>query len=390
MVSVRIRLSAAALLLLGGVAACSGEGTPEGLPSNRPSVERTTDRTTQPTPTDDETTKTERPEPTRTRETTKETTNKPTTEPTKETTTEPTKETTTEPTKETTTKPAQPQEPVATATSTSAVAVVPVAEEDSGGAWGWLLLIGLFTGLVALLMLNRNRKVTTWDGTARGLAGETRTVLGVRLPPLLTMTDAGERGLAWPPVRDDLTALEARWAALLETTPDGERHAYASQVAGMLRDLVNAVDAENEAMAAGRNWQLLRPRLDAIIAALSAALEPAPTPDTVYATTPSSATGTDTATGYGTPPPSATGYGTRPPSATGYGTTPPPTTGYGAPPSSASGPAHGTTPDTGYPATPGPAQQPPRTTEYGEPIDDDPDDPYNPPRQGPPRPGYPS
>ncbi|WP_436533146.1 hypothetical protein [Actinoplanes sp. HUAS TT8] len=267
----------AAVLLIAGlllaVAACSGDGAPQGLPSDRPSVERTVDRTTQPTPTDDETTRTSKPDPTPTEdETTK--TSQPEPTRTRETrTVEPTKEPAKEPTK----TQATAEEPVAAATTSTSAAVVPASEDGGGGlgAWGWLLLIGLFTGLVALLMANRSGKVAGWDAEARGLAGETRTVLGVRLPPILTTAAAAQRGLAWPPVRDDLTSLEARWAALLETTPDGERQAYASQVAGILRDLVNAVDAENEALAAGRDWRLLRPRLDAIVAALAAALEPA-------------------------------------------------------------------------------------------------------------------
>jgi hypothetical protein len=155
-----------------------------------------------------------------------------------------------------------------------------VPEEDDGGlgTWGWLLLIGLLTGLVALLVTNRSRKVAAWDGEARGLAGETRTVLGVRLPPILTTVDPVQRSLAWPPVRDDLTSLAARWAALLETAPDGERQAYASRLSGIIRDLVDAADAENEAIAAGRDWRMLRPRLDAVVGALTAALEPTPVP----------------------------------------------------------------------------------------------------------------
>ncbi|WIM98439.1 hypothetical protein ACTOB_002039 [Actinoplanes oblitus] len=358
MESLRIRRPVVALaltgLLLGGPAACGGENKPEGLPSNRPSVEFSADRTARPAPTGDETTETSEPEPTRTRETRTADPTKTTeaTEPTK--TREPTKTPepakTQKPTK--TQEPADTQEPRPAATSSSAVAAGTVSGEDDGGdggVWGWLLLIALLTGLVGALLYGRNRKVTAWDGEARGLAGETRTVLGVRLPPVLTATGPGQRGLAWPPVRDDLTALEARWAAILPTAPDDERSSYAGGIGGMLRDLVIAVDAENEAVAAGRDWQMLRPRLDAILAALTAALEPAPAAATVHP-----------------PQPTAARTPEAPPQPTAPRTPQ-------APP---------------QPTAPQAPQAPPAaTTEYGEPLDADPDDPYGsypPPRHAAP------
>ncbi|AEV84920.1 C-jun-amino-terminal kinase-interacting protein 3 [Actinoplanes sp. SE50] len=297
-------------LILGGLAACGGENRPESLPSTRPTVEFSAERTTRSTPTEEKTTEATDPTPTRTRPTADQPTREPTAEPTRAPTTQ-------EATKE----------PTPAATSTSA-AVAPVADQDDGGLgpWAWLLLIGLLTGLVGLLLVNRDRRVATWDAEARGLAGETRAVLGVRLPQLLTDLDPARRGSAWPPVRDDLTALEARWTALLERVPDGERQAYAGQVAGMLRDLVNAVDAENAALATGRDWRMLRPRVDAVIAALSAALDPGPA----------------------------------------------------APAAAAAAPA-----------APSPAPEPAtrETSIYGEPLDEDPGD-YPPPPPRAPRPGY--
>jgi hypothetical protein len=294
MESPRYRRPVAAFVLmgmaLGGLAACTGDGKPAALPSHRPSAEATVDRTTRPTPDEEKaTTKVEEPEPTPTRARTAEEEPTRTQEPTatkkpnatqeRAATQQPTKSqertATQEPTP--TQEPTKTQEPAATTTS---AAVVPVAaENDTGiGVWGWLVLLALFTALVGVLLVKRSRRFGTWDAESHGLAGETRTVTGVRLPPVLTTPDAARRGLAWPPVRDDLAASRARWAALLERAPDGERQAYASQVARMLQDLVIAVDAENEAIAAGRDWGMLRPRVNAIIAALSAALAPAPTP----------------------------------------------------------------------------------------------------------------
>ena len=47
----------------------------------------------------------------------------------------------------------------------------------------------------------------------------------------------------------------------------------------LLQDLVTAVDAENEALATGRDWMLLRPRVNEAEQALSTALAAQPVPD---------------------------------------------------------------------------------------------------------------
>ena len=44
----------------------------------------------------------------------------------------------------------------------------------------------------------------------------------------------------------------------------------------LLQELVAAVDAENQALAAGRDWRLLRPRVDQAERALSAILAGGP------------------------------------------------------------------------------------------------------------------
>src|SRR5439155_546550 len=97
-----------------------------------------------------------------------------------------------------------------------------------------------------------------------------------RLPQVLTTQTTGERALSWPPLRADLTGLLARWDALAERASDDERRDRALWVRGLLDDLIAAVDAENEALAAGRDWTLLRPHVDEANRALSAALATQP------------------------------------------------------------------------------------------------------------------
>ncbi|BAL87036.1 hypothetical protein AMIS_18160 [Actinoplanes missouriensis 431] len=276
-----------------GVAGCTGEGgdgdgvsLPTALPSvDRP--ERTATRTAEPTRTEatrTEATRTEATEdpeettgPTRTRETAAPVT---TTEPVK--TTEPVRTTqpaqTRTPERTVTEAPAATTTPAAEATQ-SAQAAVPVSEsDDTGSFWPWLLLFLAIGGVIGLVLIGRSRRETAWDGEGRALAVETRSLLGVRLPPVLTARTAAERGLSWPPVRDDLRDLSARWGLLSQNAPDGDRHASSSQIAVLLRDLAPAIDAENEALAAGRDWRMLRPQVDAILDGLAALLQPQPRP----------------------------------------------------------------------------------------------------------------
>jgi hypothetical protein len=67
-----------------------------------------------------------------------------------------------------------------------------------------------------------------------------------------------------------------RWALLAESAPDGQRRNRTGQVRNLLQELVAAVDAENEALATGRDWRLLRPRVDQAERALSAVLAGVP------------------------------------------------------------------------------------------------------------------
>ena len=118
------------------------------------------------------------------------------------------------------------------------------------------------------------------------LEAETRTAIATRLPPVLTASTAGQRGLAWPPVRAILVDLVNRWNGLAERAPDETRTNWSLQISGLLQDLIAALDAENEALALGRDWTLLRPRVSEAERALSAVLarqpEPEPPPGTEY------------------------------------------------------------------------------------------------------------
>ncbi|BBH67319.1 hypothetical protein ACTI_40040 [Actinoplanes sp. OR16] len=283
----RLALILAATLVL-GVAGCTGDGGENGgvtLPSAAPTLDRPS-RTATAQPEQTETEKTEEPErttePTRTRETADP-------EPTEEETTEP--ERTTDPpqaAEPTRTQPPPPTaetrtetktvtaEPTPTTASSSAAAV-PVSEnDDSGGFLPWLLVFLAIGAVIAIVLISRSRRETAWDGEAATLDAETRSVIGVRLPPVLTAQTAGERGLSWPPVRDDLRDLSAHWGVLSQNAPDGERQASASQIAVLLRDLVPAIDAENQALATGREWRMLRPQVDQILDALTAVMQPQP------------------------------------------------------------------------------------------------------------------
>ncbi|MEV0900545.1 hypothetical protein [Actinoplanes sp. NPDC049802] len=276
---------AAALLCLLATAACSGEGEDRTLPSTKPSIERTADspeptRTRESRTPDAETepTRTEKPEPTRTTQK-PEPTEKP--EPTKTTERVPDPPSTTKVEvtvtvvpPATTTKAPETTTPTPAATSSSADAVPIAAEEDSGGIWGWILLFLLFAGLAAALLISRSRRTSTWDAEAGTLAAETRMVTEARLAPVLASTDPVQRANIWPRVRGDLAALIAGWGRLSTQPSDAARQARATGLAVLLRDLVAAVDAENEALASGREWRVLRPQVEDILDALDAAMNP--------------------------------------------------------------------------------------------------------------------
>jgi hypothetical protein len=144
------------------------------------------------------------------------------------------------------------------------------------GALGWILLIVLVVGLAAGWMIWRSRRRSAWDAEADALKDDTRTTTSTRLPSVLTAETAGQRALSWPPLRTALVDLMRRWDLLAERAPDDRRRNWSGQIRGLLQELVAAVDAENEALATGRDWTLLRPRVDEIGRALFSALAGGP------------------------------------------------------------------------------------------------------------------
>ncbi len=136
------------------------------------------------------------------------------------------------------------------------------------GPWGWVLLVALVAGLVGAFLFWRSSKRSSWDVDAGALALDTQAATGTRLPSMLTATTAAQRALSWPPLRAALVDLVQRWDALTDRAPDDSRKGRSIQIAGLLREVTAAVDAENEALATGRDWMLLRPRLDEATRAL--------------------------------------------------------------------------------------------------------------------------
>jgi hypothetical protein len=156
----------------------------------------------------------------------------------------------------------------------------PAAAESEGlGALGWTLLILLVVALAGGWLVWRSRRRSAWDAQAATLEADTGTATGTQLPPVLTAEDAGQRALSWPPLRAALVDLMGRWDLLAEGAPDDQRRNRTGQIRNLLQELVAAVDAENEALATGRDWRLLRPRVDQAQRALSAVLAGVPQPE---------------------------------------------------------------------------------------------------------------
>ena len=172
-------------------------------------------------------------------------------------------------------RPSSPTTPPAT----SAAGTPAAAESEGLGALGWTLLILLVVALVAGWLIWRSRRRSAWDAQAAALEDDTRTAIGTQLPPVLTADDAGQRALSWPPVRAALADLMRRWDLLAERAPDDQRRNRTGQVRNLLQELVAAMDAENQALANGRDWRLLRPRVDQAERALSAVLTDVPQQD---------------------------------------------------------------------------------------------------------------
>lgn len=83
---------------------------------------------------------------------------------------------------------------------------------------------------------------------------------------------------AEPPTSPTRTPTSAEALPTSTSTPSAAGAPAAAEDGGssLLRELVAAVDAENEALATGRDWRLLRPRVDEAGRALSAVLAGVP------------------------------------------------------------------------------------------------------------------
>ena len=164
-----------------------------------------------------------------------------------------------------------------TSAPTSEAAGTPAAAESEGlGALGWILLAVLVVALAGGWLLWRSRKRSAWDAEAAALEADVGTATGTQLPSVLTAEDSGQRALSWPPVRATLVDLMRRLDLLAERAPDDQRRSRTGQVRNLLQELVAAVEAENQALATGRDWRLLRPRVDQAARVLSAVLAGVP------------------------------------------------------------------------------------------------------------------
>jgi hypothetical protein len=178
----------------------------------------------------------------------------------------------------TTVAPPTTNEPPTSAAALPTTSTPSAASDEAGGlgALGWVLLAVLVAGLVAAVVIWRSRRSSAWDAEAAALERDTRTATGTQLPPVLTAETAGQRALSWPPLRAGLLELIGRWDQLAERASDDRRRTRSGQIRSLLQELVAAVDAENEALAAGRDWRLLRPRVDEAGRALTAVLAGVP------------------------------------------------------------------------------------------------------------------
>jgi hypothetical protein len=299
-------LSAFMIGMVFGLTACgAGDGDPSTLPSARAS-ERSIDRPASDEP--DAPTSTARPSRTEGAQPTRSRQPDPTTAPAEPTVTRPSSSTAVaepEPTRTTTTRTAAPA-PTTTRPPTSAAVAAPAptqttrttapaqttpapaasataaaAAESAGvGPLGWFVVLALVAAMiVGGLLVYRSQRKSAWDAEARAVEVETRTVTGTRLPPVLTATTAAQRDLAWLPVRVSLTDLASRWNALAERAVGELRRNWSLQLSGLLQDLIAAVDAENEALALGRDWMLLRPRVTRVEEELAGVLASQPQPE---------------------------------------------------------------------------------------------------------------
>jgi hypothetical protein len=162
----------------------------------------------------------------------------------------------------------------------SASTVATTGASQGLGTLGWLLLITLVAALiVAGVLVSRSQRRSAWDTEARALESETRTIAATRLPPVLQTSTTSRRSLVWPPVRADLADAQTRWNALTERASGDARRNWSLRVTVLIQELILAVDTENEALATGQDWTMLRRRVDQANRALTAILTAEPRPE---------------------------------------------------------------------------------------------------------------
>jgi hypothetical protein len=98
---------------------------------------------------------------------------------------------------------------------------------------------------------------------------------------VLGYSDPQMRTMSWGPVEAELTALAQRWNASAATAPDDAGRSRSSELARLVGDLVIAIGAENNALAQGLDWSLLRPRIDEDRTAITRLLSTLPTGEPV-------------------------------------------------------------------------------------------------------------
>ncbi|GAA3387775.1 hypothetical protein [Cryptosporangium minutisporangium] len=162
-------------------------------------------------------------------------------------------------------QPASTQSPAAAAEDNTAVSVL--------GCVLVLVIVGLFVGG---LVLSRSQRRSAWDRQAQQLRSSTVAAAESRVPPVLNTTGRADRGVVWPPIRTGLVGLVDQWDLLVESAPGESRREWALRLNGLLRELIAAVDAESESIAAGRSWRVLRPRVLEAQLALDVALTVGP------------------------------------------------------------------------------------------------------------------
>ncbi|HZB68250.1 MAG TPA: hypothetical protein VE503_12600 [Ornithinibacter sp.] len=154
-------------------------------------------------------------------------------------------------------------------TGTSAAADAPEDEEDGISPWVWWLLLAVALAAVAVLVV-RARRRRAW--TEQLAAAESEVVwLGRDLLPSLRSSGSRERAAgAWAVSAERVTAAEDRLTALEATAGSDDLRGRATR----LRDAVRAATADVTALVSGGPDDTFPSEVDAVIAALEAALRP--------------------------------------------------------------------------------------------------------------------